>query len=484
MTSSAVEAKLLASPVTLSGLFWGEKNLYDWQKAVLLSVWKLGSRVALVTPNEAGKTSCVIACLGLSWLAAYPGSQVVSTAGVFRQISQQLWPVLKAKLAKFPNWQVLEDRVIAPSVRGIPPSTWIAFSAADEQKAEGYHSRRFTDKDGNEVYAPLLYIIDEAKGVKEGIFQAMYRCDPDSILVASTPGDTEGPFYEIISSKPDGWSVYEITWEDCPHLRVGRKLEVRQRMIAELGEENPFVQSFVYGRFSRSGDYFVFDRVDLVDAAMDGSFRHVRFEKRAAIDLSGGTEPTVLAWRDGNKVMPMETYKERDAAVLARKLVDRLRELDIKPHETVADGGGQGDAIIDIMEDMGFFGIRRYFFNKPATDKSRFADKVAEDHFYLRSLIYRGEVILPLDTELREQMLRRTYKRRQDGEGLIDMTPKRQNEKGSSPDKLDALVMLCSDLFLPSYARPILFGKKCPEWLPPENNAATLYGNYGMRMEL
>lgn len=451
--SSEVAVKLLASPVTLADRFWGEKSLYEWQKAVLLAAWPFGSRVAMVTPNEAGKTSCVVASLGLSYMAAYPGSQVVSTAGVFRQISQQLWPVLRGKLSRYPAWSITEDKITAPGVRGLPGSTWTAFSAADEGKAEGYHSRRFMDDGGREVYCPLLYIIDEAKTVKQGIFNAMYRCDPDNVLVCSTPGDQEGPFWEIIYRKPEGWEVFEVTWEDCPHLMVGRKGRTRRRMIEELGETNPFVQSFVFGKFSRSGDYFLFDEMAAVDEAMDGgTIEWVRFEKRAAIDLSGGVEPTVLAWRDGNKVMPMDEYRDRDAALLARKLVERLKQIGVKPSEVVADAGGQGDPIIDMMEDMGFSGIRRYYFNAPATDRAKYADKSAEDHFWMRGCIMRGEVILPKDIHLREQMMKRRFTRRQDGDGALDMGPKRDvlnGEKIQSPDKLDALSMLLADFQMP-----------------------------------
>ena len=128
----------------------------------------------------------------------------------------------------------------------------MTFSATDPGYAEGYHGQWVLDKDGNKYYSPLLFIIDEAKSVKQDIFNAKDRCSPDMTLVVSTPGENTGPFYDIISKEPPGWDVIPVTWRDCPHLLEGRAYTYRQNLIKKFGEDSPFIQSMIFGNFIKN----------------------------------------------------------------------------------------------------------------------------------------------------------------------------------------------------------------------------------------
>lgn len=433
----------LVSPVAMSSMFWGTPKVYGWMAGVMTSVWRDGGWTCLVTPNGAGKTSTVVANLGLSFMAAHPGSIVVSTAGAFRQIEDQLWPVLRAKLGRFPQWKVNEGYIEAPAFRGLPPATWTAFSASDPGKAEGYHSREYMDEDGKMVKAPLLYIIDEAKTVERGIFEAMYRCDPGHVLVCSTPGEDTGPFYEIVDRKPEGWMVFEVTWADCDHLLIGEERKRRERMIREMGENNSFVQSFIFGKFTRSGGNFLFDDMAKIKHAMSGQVMVTRTDRAAAVDVSGGGDEQVFAFREGNHMVVMEGFKDRDTYALGTKLIERFNKYKLRPEEIVMDAGGLGQPIIDTLEARGFYGIRRYFFNSPARDKLRYRDRAVEDHFYFRNLIHQKAVSLAEDKELVEQMRRRRYRNK----GVLELEEKEAlRRRGEpSPDRLDTAIMLFSD---------------------------------------
>lgn len=196
MKISRSELDMLGDPLALWNM-WDEDPPYQWQSDVISSIFS-GTPTIVTTPNEAGKTSKIVANSGLICMAKYPGCKVVSTAGSFRQVSEQLWPIVRSKVAPFPKWRITEEKLYAPSINGIPGSTWTIFSTDDPKKAEGYHAQRFKDAEGNLVYCPLMYIIDEAKAVESGIFEAAYRCDPDYFLVCSTPGEEDGELYNII----------------------------------------------------------------------------------------------------------------------------------------------------------------------------------------------------------------------------------------------------------------------------------------------
>ena len=433
----------LVNPVSQSALFWGTPKLYPWMAGVMMNAWRDGGWTALVTPNGAGKTSTCVANLGLSFMAAHPGSIVVSTAGAFRQIEDQLWPVLRAKLGRYPSWKVNEGYIEAPAYNGLPPATWTAFSASDPGKAEGYHSREYQDDEGKMVKAPLLYIIDEAKTVERGIFEAMYRCDPGHVLVCSTPGEDNGPFYELIDRKPEGWTIFEVTWTDCDHLLVGEERKRRERMIREMGETNQFVQSFIFGKFTRSGGNFLFDDVSRVRHAMSGTVPVSRTDKAAAVDVSGGGDEQVFALREGNYCQVIEAFRERDTYTLGSKLIERFQRYKLRPEEIVIDAGGLGQPIIDTLEHRGFYGIRRYYFNGKPRDALRYRDRGTEDHFYLRNMIMQRALSIVEDKELLNQMRRRKYKN-PDRLEMEDKEKLRSRGEGS-PDRLDCLVMLFSD---------------------------------------
>jgi hypothetical protein len=446
-----LEWGLYRDPVSQASL-WVPEVMYEWQCRVLRECMAEGARVAVVTPNESGKTSVVVPVLGLSWMAAFPGGQVVSTAGVSRQIEENLWPVLRASLQRYPMWKITDDlSITAPSVEGVPSSTWKAFTTKDPQYAEGFHSRWYRAADGRVVYAPLLVIIDEAKSFEdEAIIRALVkRCNPDVCLMISTPGEDTGPFYDAFHlNKGKPWKTFEIGWSDCPHLRRGMNMAVRQETIDEMGATHPFVLSWIFGKFYRAGGRLVFDRMEDVSYCMSGMVPRIRGDRRVALDFSGGGDEQVFAARDGNVLLEIEAYHEQDTMRLADKLLAKCRKLNVKPEDVVADNGGLGKPIIDYMEQRGFAGIRRYMANEKARDQSRFASRATEDCYELRHLVSERAVRLLKDDVLLDQMRKRRYVMPRDDSNRIRLESKEvvRNRGEKSPDRLDTVTMLFADM--------------------------------------
>ena len=441
----------LFDPVAQAQL-WSPVRAYEWQKRVLRKCSVQGARVAVVTPNESGKTSLVIPVLGLSFMAAFPGSMVASTAGVERQIKSALWPVLRGSLAKYRNWIITEDlHIRAPSVNGIPASEWEAFSARDPQHAEGFHSRWYEDKDGKVVYAPLMIIIDEAKAFEgeEMMFAFLNRCSPDVLLMISTPGEDTGPFYDAFhKNRNTPWDCVEVTWQDCPHLCEGFKLIEREQKIKELGEDHPLIQSWVFGKFYRAGAQYVFDRMTDVDFAMGGMVPHVRGERRAALEFSAGGDEQVFGVRDGNTMVQMEAFHERDTTILGDRFIERFKRWNLKPEWIIGDEGGLGHPIIDYLERKGWQGIRRYKFGGDARNGAYYFNVAAENHYDLKYLMASRSINLINDQKLKDQIRRRRFIMPKDDSNRIRLEPKdKGRDRGEgSPDRLDMTVMLYSDM--------------------------------------
>lgn len=442
----------MVSPLAMAK-FWNAPDYYPWQVECQTRLFTRGSRVPLVTPNESGKTSEMIANAGLTCMALYPGSQVVSTAGSWKQIENQLLPVLRSKLAKYPGWRITEDKITAPSVRGLPPSTWVLFSTNDPGRAEGYHDRVLEDVNGNKVLCPLMYIIDEAKTVQAEIFQAMIRCDPSFALVTSSPGLAQGEFYRVVKGDSPFWEpAIEVTWNDCPHLLRGKALKTRQKLIQDLGETHPFVQSMVFGKFIEDSEFRIWGDGKSVDALFSRVLVSRRGVKRAAVDYSSGGDEQVLYIADGNTLTHGYVWRLKDATELARRIDSRLKLHGILPNNITADDGGMGEAVSDILEDMGWKGIRRYKSDDSPIDNERYFNIAAEDHFEVRRKMARGEITSDFDDpKLKLQMTKRNYEMPNDDGNRIRLEPKKKirNRRDPSPDRLDVFVMLFKDLESP-----------------------------------
>jgi len=63
--------------------------LYGWQKKVLCDLSVPGARVALKAANGSGKTAFIAAPAALWYALIYPGSIVITTSGVYRQVKEQ-----------------------------------------------------------------------------------------------------------------------------------------------------------------------------------------------------------------------------------------------------------------------------------------------------------------------------------------------------------------------------------------------------------
>ncbi|NCC50214.1 MAG: hypothetical protein EOM20_03265 [Spartobacteria bacterium] len=477
-------------PLTIAAML-GYEELYDWQCQTLMDLFQPWSRVALVTPNESGKTSYIVTLAGICWMLRYPGSKVVSTAGAFRQVSDQLWPNVREIAGRYPDWKCNDEKLVIPSPRGIRPSEWTIFSTNDPNKAEGYHNQTISDENGQKFFAPLLYMIDEAKGVDDLIFFARDRCNPYAGLECSTPGEETGVFWERVmkhrGSKEYGefkWRVHEVGWHDCPHLLRGGNYEMRRQQIDDWGEDHPVVQSMVYGRFYSLNTSRIFNMTH-VDSCMSGTVPRFGKERRGAVDLAfGGKDETVFGVRDGNTMTAMECLREKDNSKQIGKLIRLFERHNLRPHEITIDAGGPGGKVVaDELENRGWRGLYRYQWGAKAGDVRMYASRGAEHYYKLSRLCNKKSVGLISDNVLREQLRQRSYLVSPRGQVKIELKDVLRNKGQDSPDRGDMVVMLYSDMTEPTGSMEQVGGSRLYEkWLKQAGGMADK-GYAGMRLD-
>src|SRR5271154_4288303 len=213
-------------------------NLYDWQADALLyldeGTPEKSVQITVVTPNESGKTKILLVAAGLSHLILYPQALVVITSGDSKQLDGQIIPAFRAYQKQFPKWTFLEREVRTPSGGRI-----IFFTTDEPGRAEGWHP-------SNREKGPLLIMVDEAKSVPEGIFQAFDRCGFQALMLLSSPGKKAGRFYET-HYHLENWNRVAVSLIECPHI----KQDKIDRILANCqgNEKHPLFLSAVHGQF-------------------------------------------------------------------------------------------------------------------------------------------------------------------------------------------------------------------------------------------
>jgi hypothetical protein len=404
-------------------------QLYPKQREVLRALWRPGAAVSFRSCNEGGKTKRII-CAAILWhLAHYPKGHVISTSGTYCQIQDQLVPALHTYRHLFPNWTFLRTpRIEAGSISCF----WEGFSTDEAGKFEGHHA------DGPD--APLLIIVDEAKTVKDDIFEAIERCKPTRLLVASSPGYAEGEFYRSQTTRAKFYQTFVQRATECPHWQ----LEEMEKLREKWGEGHPLYRSMVMAEFMEA----VADAVVGLKALED-LMANPPVARRAGRDpwqlkafcdfaWSSDGDENVLALRDGNVVTLEETFRADNLDAVCGRFIAAFSRLGLKPYQIDGDEGGGGKLICDRLQSMGWK-INRV--NNGAAPKycQHYANLAAEMWFEGAKQIERREIILPDDDDLRAQMLDR--KRVPNAQGKLAVESKSDMKKRGvySPDRADAV---------------------------------------------
>ncbi len=403
-------------------------DLYPVQYDVLRALEAPGACISFRSCNEGGKTKRVI-CAAILWhLTMFPKGHVISTSGSFRQIKDQLLPALHAYANRFPKWSFLHTpRIETETINCF----WEGFSTNDAGKFEGHHA----DAD-----APLMIIVDEAKTVKDDIFEAIERCKPTRLLIASSPGYAEGEFYRSQTTRAKFYRRFVQRATDCPHWKTADIAKLRDKW----GESHPLYKSMVMAEFMESVVDAVINLKALEDLManppVEQRARNTATERKAFCDFAwgGDGDENVLAYRDGNVVTLEETFRADNLHAICGRFIAAFTRLGLKPHQIDGDEGGGGKLICDQLAAMGWR-INRVNNGAASRVSDHYANLAAEMWFEGAQKIARREIILPDDDDLRAQMLDR--KRVPNARGKLALENKSEMRKRGveSPDRADAV---------------------------------------------
>lgn len=401
----------------------GLEDIYDWQCRVLADMVQPGA-VALRAANGSGKTQRIAAPFALWHATAFPRSTVVVTAGVWRQVKDQFFASVQRWSNRFIGWKINEADIVSPDHSRI-----IGFATDDPGKFEGWHG---TPKE------PLLMIVDEAKSVKDTIFEAIDRCQPQRLLLMSSPGGMEGEFYRAFTSRAAFYRRHVVKADECPHI----SREWIENQIAKWGIDHPLIRSMIFAEFSDSDASYIVRLSVLDNCLQNPPVRLKDVRKRAFCDFAAGGDENVLAVADGNLVS-MICWRDADTMRTMGRFIAEFTKAGLSAGDIYGDEGGLGKVICDALRDGGW-AINRVN-NGGTPNEDSYADRGSEIWCEGARAIEKCEYILPDDAELRGQLTSRKHVYNSRGKLKAEPKPDMKKRGLPSPDRADAVlgVMVC-----------------------------------------
>jgi len=398
---------------------------YEWQASTLDAI---GQRyaVSLRAANESGKTTTVIAASLLWFLDMFgrAGGRVVVTSGSWRQVESQLIPAIRRFAYKFPEWKFGAAEI---KLYGRADPQAVFFSTDNAGSAEGHHAIDPTT-------APLFYIADEAKSIPDPIFEAIDRCGPQYLLIASSPGAAAGKFYRTQTDEAGMFWTRRVRSVDCPHLDPAK----RQRDMDLYGAESPIFLSMHEAEFATNEEGLILKAADLSNAYHNPPPR-TGGPRIAFCDFAAGGDENVIAIRDGNEVWIHAAWREADTVQAARQFIEHFKELRLQEYNVFADEGGLGIMMCDTLADEGWR-INRVNNGSPAKDE-HFMNLGAEIWHSAARSIARGKIIMrDADPILWRQLTTRRSEIAPGGRLRAESKKDMKARGVSSPDRADALL--------------------------------------------
>jgi phage terminase large subunit len=359
------------------------------------------------------------------------------TSASARQVKSILWKEVRKQhsRAKFPIGGVCaldpETGLQLPDGREI-----LGFSTNEPEKMAGVSGKN------------LLFIIDEASGVPEEIFEAIEgnRAGGAKVALFSNPTRTVGTFYDAFHSKSEFWHRLHISSEDSPNVTEGRSvvpglatLDWVNEKRDEWGEESPLYNVRVRGNFPRQGQNVVIS-LDLIEAALEREPENDDGQLRVGVDVArfGDDESVIQVVRGKVARMPVARggLDGPQLAGLVREVVRAERRGD-EPVTVNIDGIGVGASAYDALKDDADLTVNSINVSESATDELY---ALLRDQLWhaARDWLKDGGV-LPDDGKLHGELVAPSYSF--DARGRIKVEGKDSIKKKlrRSPDRADAL---------------------------------------------
>lgn len=406
-----------------------------------LAAFPTTQRYAAKACKGPGK-STLLSWMGWNFLLTRPFANCAATSISAANLKDGLWKELAKWYYRSPllqeMFEVQAERIYCKAHK----DTWFMSarswptSANKDQQADalaGFHADY------------LLYLIDEAGGIPDGVMAAAEAALASGIetkiAIAGNPTHLSGPLYRASTSEAHLWRVREITADPDDPMRTPRVSEqwARETIAKWGGRSNPYVMVNVLGKFPPASLNALLgpDDVSAVMGLHVPESAYAKASRVLGVDVARfGDDASVIFPRQGVAAFTPVELRNVDslqgAGAVARKWTEWKADGCF-----VDDTGGYGAGWIDQLRSLGRNPVGVGFASQ--ANDPRFFNKRAEMIWEMAEAVKRG-LALPDVPELRAELCALTYTYRGD---KIMLAPKDavKAEIGRSPDFSDALAL-------------------------------------------
>lgn len=408
------------------------------QEGVLRSV-PGHARVAVRSGHKVSKSNSA-AGLALWWVSTREDARAVLSSASSRQIWRILWRELRAmyRRARYPIGGMLHDDPESglqfPDGREI-----VGFSTNEPERFSGISGRN------------LLFILDEASGIPEPIFEALEgnRAGGGRVILFSNPTRTSGTFYDAFHNKREFWHLVHISSEQSPNV-VAKRIVIpglatwdwvdeKQR---DWGVSSPLYQVRVAGDFPGQAENAVIP-LSIVEDALE-AWEDTKAEGRLelGVDVARyGDDESVIFPRRGRRALPPRVERSMDSIEVAGVVLEQARLLRVPRERPIVkvDVIGYGAGTYDVLRRSPEVVAFPVNVGESATTEG-YALLRDQLWFALRDWLAGGGAI-PTDAKLEAELVAPTYSF--DVRGRIKVEPKDKLKERllRSPDRADGLAL-------------------------------------------
>ena len=400
--------------------------------------------------------STVEAWVVIWFIMTRPFPKIPCTAPTQHQLFDILWAEVSKWLRNNPalarelTWT--KEKVY---MKGYPEEWFaVARTASKPDALQGFHAEH------------VLYIIDEASGVDDVIFEPVLGAlsTPGArLLMCGNPTQLSGFFYDSHNKNRASYTTFHIDGRKSGRVPQ----DFVQTIINMYGEDSDVFRVRVAGDFPLQEDD-IFIPISLVEKSINTEFtpRQPPFSLHIGCDVARfGDDKTVIGYKVDEKVT---FYKKRqgqdtmktadDIILLGETLLQRYKPDD--PIPVKVDDGGVGGGVVDRLNQVKRLNPERFWWLEvyPVKFGQRIKHKYYHDSTtYMMAVVKKlltpydeetgkpkpVELILPDDDDLVAQLSGRKYELTEASKIRIESKEAVKKRGQPSPDEADCVLLLC-----------------------------------------
>lgn len=292
----------------------------------------------------------------------------------------------------------------------------------------------------------VLFLIDESgdipiqigKAAEQAVGETIARGGFIKILQAGNPISLDGMLYAASTSK--NWNVIRITGDPEDNMRSPRiDKDWAQQQIDEFGRDDPWVASYILGRFPENSINSLLS-INEVEDAMNRHYRITSYnysQKRLGVDVArSGMDSTIIMPRQGLVSFQYVRMRGATGPEISARIISAKYAWQHEM-EFIDDTGGFGATVIDSLTLAGE-NPQGIHFSSKATDP-RYYNKRAEMWMRMADWVKAGGAIAPCN-QLKKELTTVKYFLNK-GKLQLESKDQLKTRLGFSPDIADALAL-------------------------------------------